>query len=165
MPTLWDTVWVNNETSAGTIGDWRVADPLVEVNNQGGLQALDDIGTAMLLALFSNARLPDSLVGRGFTPDEQRTYHGNTFDIDTSEGEEELGSRLWELERAPLTIETQRLAEHYAALAIQTLVRQKKISSYDITSEIDKINNRLNLRIVVYTPSERTFFADIWTLR
>lgn len=159
---LWDTVF--GEAAQQQIGDWPIADPLVEITNQGGFQSLDELGTAIVIALFSNATLPDSMVNQpGFTKDDKKVWHGNTFDI--AEDEEELGSRLWELERSPITPDTARLAEYYASQALQTLVRQKKVSYFDISSTIDKAQGRINLSIVAYGPTVRTFSADLWPLR
>lgn len=177
---LWDSRWTTS--TFGTAGDW-IIQPQVglqtepepfdgggeasepEILNSGGLQALDQLSTAILLALFTDARLPDYMVGRfGFKKSDQHEWHGNTFSIDRTQGEEPLGSLLWTLRRAPLVPYTARLAEHYAAEALQPLIRQKLIGSYDIVSDIDKSKGRLNLWIRTYDP-DRTFVGDIAPLK
>ena len=140
---LWDTVW----HSDGTVGDWDTATP-EEITNVGGLQNLDNLGTAIILALFTNARLPDGMVGRdGWTADDQHEWHGNTFNI---EGDEDaIGSYLYLIERKVLTDEVAKEAVHYCSLTMSEFIRRGYISSFYIEYEIDKPNGRLNLLISV----------------
>lgn len=176
---LWDSRWVWND-NFGTAGDWLIqpppsADPGVGLRsleeddaaaaNSGGLQSTDPLATAILLALFTDARLPDYMLGRfGFTRADQHEWHGNTFSIDRTNGEEPLGSLLWTLRRAPLVPYTARLAEHFCALALQPLIRQGLIGSVEVFSETDKPNNRLNIMVRTFDP-DRQFKADLAPLR
>jgi phage gp46-like protein len=163
MAHLWDTVW-NIDGSQGTWGDWNLSDPSVETSNIGGLQNQDDLSTAILIALFTDAKIPDYMVNQyGFTTNDQFEWHGNTFNIE--ENEEPLGSMLWTLQRSPLTEYTAKLAEHYAALALQPLVRQKLVSSFYIHSEIDKIQGKLSLIIETEGLNARRWVADLFPLR
>lgn len=100
----WDTIPpINLEDSNGGF-DWAVADPLVELQNVGGLQAQNPLATAVWLCLFIDRRKPDWL---GEDQKTQRGWHGDTFDLDTDAGERPLGSLLWTLERAALTKDTE----------------------------------------------------------
>lgn len=164
---LWDTVFTGiNEPTQGQVGDWPIADPEAEPENQGGLQDVDGLRTAMALALFTDAKLPDHFIDQyGFTPDDQHEWHGNTFGFE--DDEEPLGSLLWTIERMPLNEDTARLVEHFAAEALQTLVRQKLVSMFDITTEIImKPRGRINLFIIAYTTGGQiSFFADLYPLQ
>ena len=160
---LWDTVW-GYDPAYGTVGDWKVADPVEETLNVGGLTDQDELATAIILALYSDAELPEHMIGRfGFTEADRQQWHGNTFGVEGDE--EELGSLLYVLRRAPLTYETLRLAEHWAAEALQTLVRQRKVLGFDIHAEMDKPNSRIVLHIRTLGPQERMFAADLFALR
>ena len=120
--------------------------------------------TAVLTALFTDAMLPDHMVGRyGFTAADQHEWHGNTFSVE--QGEEPLGSNLFILRRAPLNHETARLAEHYAAEALQPLVRQGRVVGFDIRSEVDHPHGRINIYIRTLGQPERFFAADLFPLR
>ena len=172
-PVLISGIRAGRQGTNGTAGDWILQPPpstdvalLVDDTgeaipdpNSGGLEATDPISTAILIALFTDARLPDSMLGRfGFTRNDQHQWHGNTFSVDQSQNEEPLGSLLWTLRRAPLVPYTCKLAEHFAALAIQPLVRQGLIGSYSIIAEVDKVAGRINMWIRVYDP-DRQFQA------
>jgi len=162
MPTLWDTRYIA-DPELGTTGDWALAG-LDELDNVGGLESLDPLGTAIIIALFSDRRIPNHMLLRyGFTKADQREWHGNTFGVE--DGEEPLGSWLWLLRRAALNEQTARLAEHFAALALQTLVRQKVVAGFQIDAEVDKVNGRIGLRIQVLDKDKQTYFADLYTTR
>jgi phage gp46-like protein len=162
MALLWDTAWSKDQL--GTVGDWILSQIDNEPDNVGGLQSLDVLGTAILLALFTNGKLPDSMVGMyGFNKDDQFEWHGNTFDIQPDEAP--LGSLLWTIRRMPLTDETAKMAVHFAAEALQVLVKNKWVGSFAITYEIDKLAGRLSLAIATDTPRGRTYIADLFALQ
>jgi len=161
---LWDTLWSNDPT-VGTVGDWNISSA-DELANSGGFQNVDPIGTAVLLALFTDARLPDYMVGRfGFTRADQQEWHGNTVAVDRAAGEEPLGSLLWTLRRAPLSKYTARMAEHFTAMALQPLIRQKIVRGFEITAEIDKANSRLSIHIRTLADFEREWVADLYPIQ
>lgn len=167
MPFLWDTIWQNPaEVNLGSLADWTLADPDVEPDNVGGFQDTDPLATAMIIALYTDGKLPDEFVDQyGFTANDQHEWHGNTFDI--IDNEEPLGSLLWTIERMPLNEETARIAEHYASEALQTLVKQKLVSYFDISSDIDHVRGRISLRIAAFADNgnSRSFVADLFPLR
>ena len=101
----------------------------------------------------------------GFTKADQHEWHGNTFSVEWADGEEKLGSLLYTLRRAPLNASTCRLAEHFCAIALQPLVRQKKASSFSVEATSDKSLGVMHIHIKAYTPEERNFFADLYALR
>lgn len=181
MSAIWDTIW-SQDPALGTTGDWDLTgtgppsgivpeDDVVtalDAYNSGGLKNVDPVGTAVLLCLASDARLPDYMVGRfGFTIDDQREWHGNTVAVDSASGEEPLGSLLWILRRAPLSNYTAKMAEHFAAMALQTLIRQRVVSQFDIHAEVDKALGRLSIHIIAYLPgkSERQWVHDLYPIQ
>jgi len=159
----WDTIWMNleNEDETSTLsdcGEWAVvvaSEEEPQEQNLGGLQALDDLGTAILIQLGTKKRLPDefdSISG------ERGGWHGDTFDIETENGERELGSLLWTLERGPVSYDVARLAEDYAADALQTLIDQGVVGSFQIDGTADLVMGRLTLRIQAYDPAGESIF-------
>ena len=178
---LWDTIW-STDPALGTIGDWAIAPsaddqpvitPLddeeelvvVSVPNSGGLKNVDPIGTAVLLCIASDARLPDWMVGRfGFTIDDQHEWHGNTTAMEP--GEEPLGSLLWILRRAPLSNYTAKMAEHFCADALQVMVRNGVINSVEVVAEVNKVMGRLDIYIRVWADEgERIFKHDLYPMQ
>lgn len=163
MKALWDTVWDQNDP---THGDWAPsATDGTEPDNQGGLANVDPFGTAILIALYSDARLPDSMIGAGgFTKDDQFTWHGNLFGIEPDEGP--LGSMLFTLERAQLSNATGKMAVHYASEALQVLVKNHWCTGFGITYNIDKLQGKIELTIIPYGLTEaKVYFADLFPLQ
>jgi phage gp46-like protein len=161
---LWDTVWATDPIT-GTVGNWNISTGY-EPSNVGGLQNMDPIGTAVLLALFTDARLPDWMIGRfGFTKADQQEWHGNTVGVDAAAGEEPLGSLLWTLRRAPCTEYTARMAEHFTAMALQPLIRQKIVMSFDIQAEVDRNKGLLSIFIRAFGETEREWVAELYPIQ
>ena len=186
---LWDTIW-STDPVLGTVGDWQlqpppdpedpgdIASPFEVVDprtgevttmqralNSGGLANVDPVGTAVLLCIASDARLPDYMVGRmGFTVADQHEWHGNVAGL--APGEEPLGSLLWTLRRAPLNNYTARMAEHFCAEALQVLVRNGVIRNVVVHAEVDKTLGRLSIVIRVTGKTyERNFTHDLYPLQ
>jgi len=163
----WDTKWDTNKLY-GTVGSWPLAD--VESGNAGGFGNDDLLGTAVLLSLFTDARLPDYMIGIfDFTINDQREWHGNTFAIDGNE--EPLGSLLWTLRRAPMTNYTCKLAEHFCSEALLPLIRQGLASYFDINARLSKNvdtgSGQLTIHITAHTPEENTreFVAELFAIK
>jgi len=158
----WDTEW-SVDDQYGTMGTWQLSGSAV--NNEGGFKNEDPLGTAIMIALFTDARLPDYMVGRyGFNRSDQREWHGNTFAI--AEGEEVLGSLLWTLRRAPMNDYTCRLAEHFCAEALQPLIRQGRASDFTITARIvNKILGHMQINIRSFGSENRDFTAELYAIK
>jgi phage gp46-like protein len=169
---VWDTVWQTdiNSPVLGT-GDWVLAtegeeglpgDPL---STLGGFRANRPIETAILLQLFSNKRRPDWMKADDGATVDPGGWHGDSFDVDQDEGEREIGSLLWTLERADLNAQTGRMAEHFATEALQTLIDQKAISEAIVASEIDAAKGRLILRIRIIGVDGEVILAQAFPIR
>lgn len=78
-------------------------------------QMADPLIAAILISLFSDARLPDG-VAADSAKDDPRGWWGDALDGDST------GSLLWRLARAKKTTETLRNAEDYAQQSLRWLV-------------------------------------------
>lgn len=157
-PGPWDTVW----SQAIGAPDWAVADPAVEPGNVGGLAASSPLATAIILCLFTDKRRPPDMPRDGDGNDGG--WHGDSFDIDRNAGEREMGSLLWTLARGPINFTTLRMAEHYAAEALQTLIDQRAVSRFDIAAVPEKVTGKIVLHVAAFGPSPRPLFADTFPL-
>lgn len=116
---LWDSVWNANLG----VADWALAGSS-ETLNRGGLAATRALHSAVVLALFTDRRVPDTHPLRYLAGNDPRGWWGDGIDVRDDLGEDELGSLLWLLERAPLTDEIVRWAETMAIEALNPLLRQ-----------------------------------------
>lgn len=135
---MWDVFWNN----ARGHGDWKISE------DTGDLETVDPIASAVVMLLFTDKPLP--------TPDSVKsrnaTWHGNTFD---NEGEGELGSYLWTLNRAIPNEELLLRARTYCAEALKPLIDQKVIRGVTIEVELQRLNaNSVVLAIGVSCLSE-----------
>jgi phage gp46-like protein len=109
------TVW------NGAGGDWLVAG--------AALATQPDLETALNLSLFTDRVLPD-----GSTPtDGSGDPRGWWGDDD----QYPIGSRLWTLERAKQTTQTLVDAKAFIVEALQWLIDDGVVASFDITTEWD----------------------------
>lgn len=142
-----DIVWQTDlESGRFGFGDFDLADE-VEGDNIGGLRATSPIESAIILLLFSDRRRADGVKDYSDSR-ERRGWFGDGFDL--QEGETELGSLLWTLERAPLTAQTGILAASYASDALQPLIDQGVCSHFDVSHEIDAGRGWLMLLIAAH---------------
>jgi phage gp46-like protein len=112
------TVWMADTGQ----GDWTIAD--------GALASSDDLGTALLISLFSD-RLAD---GDDTLPDGSTNRRGWWGDLDQ---DVPLGSRLWLLSRSILDDDVAKLAVIYAKEALQWMIDDKVAESVTVTATPD----------------------------
>ena len=159
---LWDSVWVPWKGQA----DWAPADA-DEKQNRGGLRAKGALHTAVVLALFTDRRIPDDHPLRYLVKDQDpRGWWGDGEDIRSELGEREMGSLLWVFERAPLTEEIRRWVEAIALEALAPLVFQQAAVRIDAQAVAEFAFNRCDLAIQIYGRSgDRIYdqrFENIW---
>lgn len=126
------TVW----SSTGTSGDW------VLTSNGADLQGGDDVVTGVLISLFTDrlANIDDTI------PDGTTDPRGWIGDL----GQEYLiGSRLWLLSRAKLTLATGPLAAGYAKEALQWMLDDGVVAKFDITTQV-LLPKQLNMQVIAY---------------
>ena len=145
---LWDSVWdpVNGEADWATAG---ADEPL----NRGGLRAKAALATAVTIALFTDRRLDPLHPLAWLTEGDPRGWWGDGVGIRRELGETELGSYLWLLERAPLTINgvsVARWAEQFALEALEPLRKQVAVSTIEVEAEANELRNRLDLAVRLF---------------
>lgn len=126
IQTLWNT-----ETG---YGDWQLVGT--------DLLAGDDLGTAVLISLFTDGQAgPNDII-----PDGTNDRRGWCGDL----GQDiRIGSRLWLLDRAKQTTATLLAAENYAAEALQWLLNDGVVAKIDIAAQWVR-QSFLGLEITLY---------------
>lgn len=159
---FWDSIWSPSDGAA----DWALADP-DEKQNQGGLRAKQGLHTAIIIALFTDKRMPDDhplryLVGDG----DPRGWFGDGVDLRADLFEDELGSLLWIFERATLTEDIRRWVEAIALDALAPLVRQGAAVRIEAQAIAQFAVNRCDLAIQIYGRDGKQIydyrFDEIW---
>lgn len=159
---LWDSVW----SPWGGVADWAIADG--EATNRGGLRAKAALHTAVILALFTDKRMPDNhplryLLAEGADP---RGWFGDGEDVRADLFEGEMGSLLWIFERAILTDEIGRWVEAISLEALQPLITQGAAARIEAQADVHSAINRCDLAVQIYgrdgTKIYDFRFEDIW---
>jgi phage gp46-like protein len=160
----WDTVWVNFDPNNDLpqldgSGDFALADPDLEPRNIGGLRSISPLGSAVFQCLFTNKRRPDELMQPGL---DRQGWAGDTFDIIEEDGERELGSLLYTLERSAIDYDTMGRARAYAAESLATLIDQGRVREFEIVVEADKAKGFLIISVTAVTPVGDREFIGTW---
>jgi phage gp46-like protein len=145
---LWDSVW---DAAAGQ-ADWALADP-DETLNRGGLRAKALLETAVTIALFTDKRIDQTHPLFWLADGDPRGYWGDGIDVRADLFETDLGSHLWLLERAPLTINglsAAMWAKQFASEALAPLLQQGVVARIDVDADTDELKSRLNLYVNLY---------------
>lgn len=145
---LWDSVWDQDKGFA----DWAIADP-DEAQNRGGLRAKAAIETAVVLALFTDRRVEPDHPLAWLAGGDARGYFGDGVDVRADLHEGPLGSLLWLLERAPMTINgvsAATWAEQFANEALATLRDQGVCARIDVSATAIESEGRIELSVALY---------------
>jgi len=125
-----------------------------DLASDGGLE------TAVLLSLFTDRRAqPDDQPPSGDPTDRRGWWGDELADI---EGDQ-IGSRLWLLDRSVNSNETARRAEEYVREALAWMVDDRVVSSVDV--QIDTTPNRLLIGVTLQRPGRDAVsfrFAHVW---
>jgi phage gp46-like protein len=130
-------------------GDWALAG-MDETRNVGGLRAQGALHTAVTLCLFTDRRISDDHPLRWLVEDDPRGWWGDGVDVRTDLGEDELGSLLWVLERAPLTVDIERWAKALAEEALTPLIRQGVANRSEVTATAVRARDRMTMEVVLF---------------
>lgn len=150
-----DIVW------DGLMGDFALAEA-GEAGNRGGLCARAQLVTAVTICLMSDVRAEPEELRDG---DVNRGWPGDSFDLDEEAGERPLGSKLWLLRRRTVDeIEVPRLAELYAAEALQTLIDQGAAAAVTAKAVGRPAQNRLDLSVTLTDRAGQTIVAPNYQL-
>lgn len=118
-------------------GDWTIV-------AGADIDTGDDLANAILLSLFTDRpALKDDVIPDGTT--DRRGWWGD----------QELGSRLWLLERAKQTTETLQRARDYIAEALQWLVEDGVVARFDIEAAWLR-RSTLGARVTAFRTDGRT---------
>lgn len=116
-----------------------------------GLQWEDSLSTAVIISLLTDRRanvgdrLPDGSISDGSIAPDRRGWCGDALaDIQG----DNIGSRLWLLEREKETEETKRRAIFYCEEALEWLLEDGIASSVEVTAEWSQ-PERLDVLIVI----------------
>lgn len=161
-----DIVWLRDDGSAagsgfGVKGDFAVA--FRAGDGPGGLVAKNPLLTAVILLLFTDCRVEDYELGDGRNGD-RRGWPGDGFDIQTANGEQALGSKLWLLRRRDLNDQTAMWAQVEAKRALQPLIAQGACVKVTATAVPDFVNDRMMLAIALYGRDGAQVFAQKFDL-
>jgi len=122
---FWSTFWDDENL----VGDWRVAPP-ADPLNPGGLDASDQLASAVYISLFTDRKAPE-----GWRPEvaDRRGWWGDGV---APEGEEPfaLGSHLWLLRNEVATEENTVAARQYAQEALAWMVDERVAASVTVES-------------------------------
>ncbi|MBR2117663.1 MAG: phage GP46 family protein [Afipia sp.] len=145
---LWDSVW---DADRG-LADWKLSDGS-EPLNRGGLQAGNAITTAVILALFTDKRIEETHPLYFLADGDPRGYFGDAIDVRDDLHEGALGSHLWLLERAPLTIRNVSAAEwakQFAIEALMPLQAQGAVVRIEVEATANELRSRLDLTVRLF---------------
>lgn len=159
---LWDSVW----NAARGFADWALA-AATETLNRGGLSARAALSSAIVIQLFTDRRLPaDHPLRRYVDGDDLRGWWGDGVDVRSDLHEDEMGSWLWVLARAPLNEDTRRWTETLALAALQTLIDQGIVARIAAQAVMQPALGRMDLTVQLYrsdgTLAADRRFDDIW---
>lgn len=128
----------------------------LEVAN-GDLAGDEGLETAVLISLFTDKRIADDELPTGET--SKRGWWGDVFpNVD----QDQIGSRLWLLERVKRTAETLRKSEDYIKEALNWLIEDGVAASIEVTSSYDE-NNQLVAALLIFRPGGRqSRFQMLW---
>ena len=146
-----DIVW------NGTSGDFAISTAPAD-GGVGGLVSRNPYQTAVLLLLFSDARLDPSDL-RFEMHGDRRGWVGDAFDLDTTAGEAPLGSLLWVYRRSVLSDRVATDIQTEARRALQPLIDQGAAVEIDVGATIDKVAGRVLLAVSIYGRNKRQLYA------
>lgn len=159
----WDSIW-NVEES---IADWALAG--VTAGNAGGLRAEQALATAVIVALFTDRRIAPDHPCYWLADGDPRGYFGDGVDVRVDLGETALGSYLWLLERAPLTINglsAEVWARQFALEALMPLQQMGVVTRIEAEATARPFQSRLELLVRLFgADGQMTFdrmFDVVW---
>jgi phage gp46-like protein len=152
-------------SSAIKLGDlaltWSVA------TGDADLSIIDDdlasdrgLETAVLLSLFTDRRSEDDDKPPSGDPNDRRGWWADQFAV--VEGDQ-IGSRLWLLDRSVITGETARRAEEYVREALAWMIEDRVVSSIGV--EIETTKKDLFIGVTLARPGKdpvRFRFDHVW---
>jgi len=151
---LWGTSW----NAALNTFDWTISGT--------SLKADDQLYNAIMLCLFTDKRARDDYPLPS-AEDDPRGWWGNNINIDSNNGEQELGSYLWIYERSAMTDANLKGIEDAVNDALLPLTATGMVARYDSQVAWDKPKGSVCIGVQVYSQDgAKAFdqrFTRVWT--
>lgn len=127
--------------------------------NTGDLVREEGLETAVMISLFTDRR-----VNEYENPDNVKDKRGWWGDLLSEIEEDQIGSKLWLLERETLSSETVERAKIYALEALEWLVEDGVAQNVDVIAEKQgRERLALEVKIYKYDDTMETFkYDDVW---
>ena len=146
-----DIVW------NGIVGDFAISTG-GDDGPAGGLVSASPLKTAVILLLFTDARA-ETYELRHEHGGDRRGWPGDGFDLDRTQAEAPLGSRLWLYRRHDLNDLTAMQVAAEAERALQPLVGQGAVVTIKASAVADKVAGRIDLTVNLYGRDGRALHA------
>jgi phage gp46-like protein len=150
---LWDSVHRSIEDGTDFVCDWILAFAPNNALNVGGLQAINGLGTAVYLALFTDKYVPPDHPLAYLADGDNRGWWGDGVDVRADLGEQQLGSWLWLLERAPLVaagVGIDQWAQSFAIDALTPLMTQGAVAGMQVDAALNEQFGRTDLSVSLF---------------
>ena len=121
-----------------------------QLERDGGLE------TAVIISLFTNRRVTEEQL-----PDLEEDQQGCWGDLLSDIDNDEIGSRLWTLDRSKTVTETLRLFEDYVREALEWLV-EDGIAESVLVEAFYNDNKSLYATIEIIRPTGATRYTLLW---
>ena len=118
------------------------------------------LARAVVISLFSDRRANEDEVGHG---ESRRGWWGDTYADNKGD---QIGSKLWLLQREKLTNETIMRAKEYTEEALQWLITDRVVKQIDVTVERFGTDG-LTVDVRLYKPDMKETnvrFQDVWRI-
>lgn len=144
---IWDSVFYNRPDASGGYADWMLAGKSDPKEQRGGLRARMMLATAVLIQVFSDARLPEGMPHPGDDGDP-RGWWGDSIKLPDEPESFQTGSLLWAVtDRAVLNAETAEAAKEVVEDALDHIVAQGAVSRFEVRVEAQIVAGILAISI------------------
>lgn len=126
----------------------------------GDLEGDDGLETAVIVSLFTDRRVSNEEI-----PQNQTSRRGWWGDRVSEIDGDQIGSRLWTLERSKRTQETLNLAEDYTKEALNWLVEDGVADSIEVTAQFEGSisEGKWTINILILKPrGQESRFKVLW---
>lgn len=117
------------------------------------------LARAVVISLFSDKRASEDEVPDGGT---RRGWWGDTYADNKGD---QIGSKLWLLQREKLTNETLMRAKEYTEESLQWLITDRVVSRIDVSVERSRADG-INISVTLFKPDKNETnvrFQDVWS--
>jgi phage gp46-like protein len=116
----------------------------------GGLETDSGLATAILISLFTDRRADDTDELPGDADDRRGWWGDSVAEVPG----DQIGSKLWLLERSKITTDSVRLARQYGEEALAWLIADGVAAAVLVETERDPDEQRINMKASVRRPKD-----------